>query len=577
MNDTFDTDPVATTGSTFSNGDLTVLGASGYTLLLSGIAQTREGKRAGKWYVEFTCDAVSGNVDGVGLVASYGVGLEFLGTTNTSAPNTDCGWGFFTNSNVVHLRTTQTSVNNATWTASDVLGLAIDLDNAKLWFRINTGSWIGTTGTPDPETNTSGFDISNILISNFNVYPAVNLSGSAAQFSANFGDTSFTGSVPSGFTAGWTNTETEEVFGTFATSGRGAAVQTPPLNDKAVSKYTATFTGSVDRIVIPFAGLTAVANVSDIKGVIYDDTGAGGLPGTLLGVSSNTISSAVPAGEIALAFSGVDVTAAADYWFGVVSDQAPTVAVNVTLCPPQTGGIAYNTGSYASPTDPFGTSPSTANYRYPVKIYLGHSGDASITLDDIGISATGTIAPGAGLIGLAEEIDEALALVPRTRVQFIIYAPDIVALAPFPVPATLIPAPQAVQAIAAFNWTPLTDIAGVVTGDEREALAGTGRVMRAESGAVAARQRASRQIELQSLYHYEVDALGRAQRMVTWAGRGLRAFQVTFTGFANRIELGMLARIDTYPRFNLAAGFLGTVVAWAEVPASGQVTIVLIG
>jgi hypothetical protein len=355
--DTFDTDPVPTTGITFSNGNLTALGGT-TSLSFSAMAQTIEGKKAGKWYVEFTCNAVSGNVDGVGVTnSSAGYSGGFLGS--------DAGatWGYFTNGNVVNGNSAVGAVNNTTYGAGDVIGVAIDLDNNKIWWRKNTGSWIGTSGTPNPATNTSGFSATNLMANNMRAYPIVNNSGAAAKFTANFGAASFTGTVPSGFTSGWTNTTAGTYFGSFANTGHGGSsgnTSAPPANDKAVSKYTATLTGSVSSVIFTFNGSGANAT----KAVIYADSS--GAPGALLSVSTNTLTGV---GEKEFTFSGVSVTSGTAYWFGVVMG-AGTSGIN---CPPLTNGILYNSGpSTAAPSNPFGTG-TTANFRYPALIMMGIS------------------------------------------------------------------------------------------------------------------------------------------------------------------------------------------------------------
>ncbi len=44
---------------------------------------------------------------------------------------------------------------------------------------------------------------------------------------------------------------------------------------------------------------------------------------------------------------------------------------NVILTPPLSNGIAFNSGTYASPSNPFGASPSISNFRYPMLINVG--------------------------------------------------------------------------------------------------------------------------------------------------------------------------------------------------------------
>lgn len=366
--DVFDTDSVATAGITFSNGNLTALGGAGMTLSTPGMAQSREGKKAGKWYVEFTCVAVSGNGDGVGLIPAWGIPLTFIGGTLAGAH--DQGWGYFTSNHVVHAASTQTSVNNTTWGAGDVIGMAIDLDNSLLWFNTNGGAWVGTSGTPNPATGTGGFSISGFNPALARVYPGVNLSGSAAQFTANFGASAFAGTVPSGFAAGWPNTTTGTYFGSFAIGGpRGAhalSVSAPPQNDKAVSSYTSTLTGTLTAIVFAFPGIA-----NDQKAVIYDSTGAGGLPGALIAISTNTQTGGGTAGsEYPFTFSGVTVVSGTAYWVGLVSDAAVNSSQNVLYCPTATNGTAFNSGTYASPTNPFGASPSLQGSRYPALIFV---------------------------------------------------------------------------------------------------------------------------------------------------------------------------------------------------------------
>lgn len=180
-------------------------------------------------------------------------------------------------------------------------------------------------------------------------------------------------------------------------------------------------------------------------------------------------------------------------------------------------------------------------------------------------------------VGVALEVDTAFPVNAHTGVQFLILETDIIKLEPIALPASLIPTPQAVELVAAFNWTPLTDIAGSVTGAAREALAGTGRVVRLTSGDIADRQLPAKTYRLNSLYRFEADANARAAQLKRWFESKLKAYRLTINRFRNQVELGHIGRIDTYPRFGLESGFTGVVVAWREVPAVGQVEIVLLG
>ena len=94
--------------------------------------------------------------------------------------------------------------------------------------------------------------------------------------------------------------------------------------------------------------------------MVYDATGVGGLPGNLLGVGSQT--SVAGNGEAASTFTGVPVVSGTSYWVGFT---VSTITNNV-YAPGQTLGMAFNADTYASPTNPFGASPSTANFRIPL-------------------------------------------------------------------------------------------------------------------------------------------------------------------------------------------------------------------
>lgn len=82
----------------------------------------------------------------------------------------------------------------------DVVDIAVDYSNHKIWWRKNGGNW-NNNATHNPATNTGGYTYS---VSGASLYPAVNMNAAASnpvcQVTTNFGATAFTYAPPSGFT-----------------------------------------------------------------------------------------------------------------------------------------------------------------------------------------------------------------------------------------------------------------------------------------------------------------------------------------------------------------------------------------
>lgn len=158
-------------------------------------AKVASGKTTGKYYYEETITTRTGggnNLVGIGTPAS---------TYADMGDHAGAGVVWYPSGNVWANGSVVTFVG--VWNQGDVLGVAVDLDNRKIWFRkAPSGSWNGVGGY-DPATNTGGFTISAGTMVPFAVTGG---SGSAAGnvYTANFGASAFVGAVPSGgFTAGW--------------------------------------------------------------------------------------------------------------------------------------------------------------------------------------------------------------------------------------------------------------------------------------------------------------------------------------------------------------------------------------
>jgi hypothetical protein len=182
---------------TLSNGNLTATHSN--TTDNSG-ARSTAGKNGGKLYFEVAATDLDGNADAIGIITAAGTFTNFVTNgTNCAAVYRNTG-NIFTN-NANSGRTLGALVDG------DVIGVAVDLDNDKVWFRkAPSGLWNGQAiGSQDPAANIGGASISSF--SSTTMAPAIGFGGPSTQagdnMTANFGATAFVGAVPTGFTAGW--------------------------------------------------------------------------------------------------------------------------------------------------------------------------------------------------------------------------------------------------------------------------------------------------------------------------------------------------------------------------------------
>jgi hypothetical protein len=83
--------------------------------------------------------------------------------------------------------------------SGDKICVAIDFGNHNIWFRTNGLNWNGS-GTANPSTNTGGLSISG-QIGGAAAFPYVISANTVTTGTGNFGATSFTQVVPSGFSS----------------------------------------------------------------------------------------------------------------------------------------------------------------------------------------------------------------------------------------------------------------------------------------------------------------------------------------------------------------------------------------
>ena len=177
---------------TLSGGNLTATQASGSTC---GVRAAHQ-QSAGKYYWECTCTTfggIGGDVGFATLSASFSTTLAGVTAPVPSVAVAKTGpiW-----SNAVNSGSTLGTINNG-----NVVCVAVDLSGQRIWFRLGAaGNWNGS-GTANPATGTGGVAIT--LGNGVAAYPQINFNAVNDTFTANFGDAAFTGSVPSGFTAGF--------------------------------------------------------------------------------------------------------------------------------------------------------------------------------------------------------------------------------------------------------------------------------------------------------------------------------------------------------------------------------------
>ena len=172
--------PLFGSTGTITNGNLTLAGASqGYTQRLGTMAVS-----SGKWYYELVYTSLPAGVDPL---------VGFTEINNASAVSQYPGQA--SNSYAIYSLSTNSflqKVNNSTFTNTatavaaqgDVVGVAFDLDNGKIWFSKNgvfvdsgnpaagtNAQYTGITGTYAPAFRTSGIASSTTLDTNFGQRP----------------------------------------------------------------------------------------------------------------------------------------------------------------------------------------------------------------------------------------------------------------------------------------------------------------------------------------------------------------------------------------------------------------------
>jgi hypothetical protein len=178
-------------GITLSGGNLIAS-----TTVASGAVRTIDAQVVGKFYWEFTLTSFALN-GAVGFGTAAAAFVQFLNLTTTTALRVTYTGGQIYLSSAIQVGAL------GTLAAGNVIGIAQDLDRRIAFFRVApSGNWNGSA-TADPVSGAQGIDFSSIGGLGTRMFPMVGSQGNPASLTANFGDTAFSGVVPSGYTAGF--------------------------------------------------------------------------------------------------------------------------------------------------------------------------------------------------------------------------------------------------------------------------------------------------------------------------------------------------------------------------------------
>jgi hypothetical protein len=180
--------PIASnTNNSYTNGNLDTSCA----VNVEGVMLGTIGVSSGKWYFEGTIVTQNGASEYIGVANQ-----ALITTNNAALGSTVNGWAITCQNTANNGKSHHNNVSGTdygTISQGDVVGVAFDVDAAKVWFSVN-GTWFNS-GAPASGTGAIFTNLSGTTI-----FPAAsNYNGGAMSF--NFGARPFAYTAPSGFKA----------------------------------------------------------------------------------------------------------------------------------------------------------------------------------------------------------------------------------------------------------------------------------------------------------------------------------------------------------------------------------------
>lgn len=142
---------------------------------------------AGKYYMEFTAGTITNNQWRIGIAGST---FPLNSVTNNSTDYVQLA-----NTGFVYWNDLQRGTV-AAFVATNVIGMALDIGNQAIWFRVNGGNW-NNNAANNPATNTGGLAIGVTFPRSW--FPLWITGSINESVTANFGTSAFQTAAPAGF------------------------------------------------------------------------------------------------------------------------------------------------------------------------------------------------------------------------------------------------------------------------------------------------------------------------------------------------------------------------------------------
>lgn len=252
--------------TTWNPADLLNVTLSGGNLIATasgaGGARSKEAVSSGKYFWEHTYTTINTNSIANGVA---------LSTASLSTPSAGTSTILRINGNI-NINGSYSGSTLGIISSGAAIDVAVDFAAKLIWYRIApAGNWNGS-GTANPATGAGGLSIAAIATGP--LY-ALFSGGTSDKITANFGDSAFSGAVPSGFTAGFPAGAIVDLAGNLGDSSDYGKLSYGLKIYSRINAFAPTF--AADVIVTPAINLSG-----DLAPVIVFAADLVGAPGQVV-------------------------------------------------------------------------------------------------------------------------------------------------------------------------------------------------------------------------------------------------------------------------------------------------------